>query len=104
MSTTEIIIVIGGLVLGYWVVSLFTAKAPSHVAPASLDPPWHQVLELSPDASLEDIRNAYRRLMGEYHPDKVASLGSELQALAERKSKQIGAAYQAALQQLGASA
>jgi DnaJ-domain-containing protein 1 len=32
--------------------------------------------------------------MTEYHPDKVASLGPELRALAEKKSKEINAAYE----------
>ena len=35
--------------------------------------------------------------MSEYHPDKVASLGKEIRELAERKSKEINAAYRDAL-------
>lgn len=39
------------------------------------------------------VRAAYKKMMREYHPDKVSGLGKELQALAEKKSKQINAAY-----------
>ncbi len=35
--------------------------------------------------------------MQEYHPDKVAHLGSELRRLAEHKAKEINAAYNALL-------
>lgn len=54
---------------------------------------WN-ILGLSGDITREDIRNAYRKAMSEYHPDKVASLGPELRALAEKKSKEINAAYE----------
>jgi hypothetical protein len=53
---------------------------------------WN-VLGLSGNITKEDIRKAYRKAMTEYHPDKVASLGPELRALAEKKSKEINAAY-----------
>lgn len=58
---------------------------------------WYTVLGLSSTASVEDIRASYRALMGQYHPDKVATLGLELRELAERKSKEIGAAYREAM-------
>jgi DnaJ-class molecular chaperone len=32
--------------------------------------------------------------MQEYHPDKVAHLGADIRALAERKAKEINEAYQ----------
>lgn len=53
---------------------------------------WN-ILGLSGNITKEDIRKAYRKAMTEYHPDKVASLGPELRALAEKKSKEINAAY-----------
>jgi DnaJ-class molecular chaperone len=60
-------------------------------------PHWSEVLEIAPDASVEEIREAYRRLISQYHPDKVASLGRELQELAETKSRDITSAYQEAV-------
>lgn len=110
MTVTEIAAIIGGLLLGYYLVSLITGRnnskptappfdrAEAPVSPSPSTPLWHQVLEIDPSASAPEIRTAYRRLISQYHPDKVASLGSELQALAERKSREIGAAYREGMQ------
>jgi DnaJ like chaperone protein len=45
-------------------------------------------------ASGKEIQSAYRARMQEYHPDKVAHLGDELQKLAHEKSQDIQRAYQ----------
>ena len=42
----------------------------------------------------ETIHTAYRARMNEYHPDKVAHLGEELQQLAHRKALEIQRAYE----------
>lgn len=34
---------------------------------------WLRTLELAPDATQEEIRKSYRRLMRKYHPDRWAS-------------------------------
>jgi DnaJ-domain-containing protein 1 len=57
-----------------------------------------QILGVSRDATEEEIRDAYRQQMREYHPDKVAHLGKELRELAERKAKEINIAYEELLQ------
>jgi hypothetical protein len=44
--------------------------------------------------TFDEIRRAYRERMKEYHPDKVAGLGSELRELAERKAKEINMAFE----------
>ena len=54
----------------------------------------YEVLGVSPGASREEIKAAYRELASQYHPDKVAHLGEELQALAEQRFKEIQNAYQ----------
>jgi DnaJ like chaperone protein len=51
------------------------------------------ILGVSPDASNEQIRSAYRKLAAQYHPDKVANLGEEFTAVAEEKFKLINEAY-----------
>ena len=38
--------------------------------------------------------SAYRKLVQQYHPDKVANLAPEFRELAERRMKEINAAYQ----------
>lgn len=54
----------------------------------------HQILGVSPGASPDEIKKAYKRLANLYHPDKVQHLGEEFQALAEERFKEIQAAYQ----------
>jgi DnaJ like chaperone protein len=54
------------------------------------------VLGVSQAAPFDEIRQAYRRRMSQYHPDKVATLGDELQALALRKTQAIEAAFRQA--------
>ena len=51
------------------------------------------VLGLRRGASRAEIHAAYRREMANYHPDKVAHLGRELQELAKRKAQSINQAY-----------
>jgi hypothetical protein len=60
---------------------------------------WSLVLDVSADASMEEIRAAYLMRISEYHPDKVAALGKEIREVAERKSKEINAAYSIALEE-----
>ncbi len=57
----------------------------------SFDP--YEVLGVPRSASREDIQAAYRARMQQYHPDKVAHLGEELQKLAHDKALQIQQAY-----------
>ena len=111
MNSNDILTIVGCLLLGYAVVHLVLRKptapqpapqpTPAPAARAAEPPNWCRVLELAPDASVEQIREAYRRLISQYHPDKVASLGRELRELAESKSKDIAIAYQEALQDRG---
>ncbi|MCB2205715.1 J domain-containing protein [bacterium] len=51
------------------------------------------VLGLTPDATEAEIKKAYRNLMRQYHPDRVATLGPDLQAAASKKSMEINEAY-----------
>ena len=106
MTGNELLAIVGCGLVGYGAVHLFLRDPPARPAarapaPEPAPPHWTTVLELPPDAGVEQIRDAYRRLIGQYHPDKVASLGRELQELAEAKSKEIALAYQAALMERG---
>lgn len=55
---------------------------------------WYRILGVREDAKREEIAAAYRRKVSEYHPDKVARMGAEIRAVAERKTQQINAAYE----------
>jgi hypothetical protein len=56
-----------------------------------MDP--YALLEVSPHASPEEIKIAYKRAVTRYHPDKVAHLGKEFQELAHKKLLAIQKAY-----------
>ena len=56
-----------------------------------MDP--YALLEVSPRATPEEIKTAYKRAVARYHPDKVAHLGKEFQELAHRKLLAIQKAY-----------
>ena len=70
---------------------------PSPTPPGSDEraPRPHAALGVDEDACAEDVRRAYQRKMREYHPDRVANAAPELRELAERRSKEINAAYDA---------
>ncbi len=53
----------------------------------------YEILGVSPTASQDEIKTAYRRLAGQYHPDKVSHLGKEFQTMAHLRFKEIQAAY-----------
>ena len=54
---------------------------------------WWKVLGVSEEATLEEINRHYRQAMRMYHPDKVAGMAPEIIALAERRTKELNAAF-----------
>ena len=53
----------------------------------------YRVFGLTEEASDAEIDLAYRRLIGQYHPDRVAGAAPELRQQAEAKARDINAAY-----------
>lgn len=53
----------------------------------------HRVLGVTEDASDAEIDQAYRRLISQYHPDKLVGVAEELRHEAEAKASEINAAY-----------
>ena len=52
----------------------------------------YKVLGVSPSATDDEVKKAYRRLALEHHPDKVAALGEDIRKAAEKKFQEINAA------------
>ncbi|HWO57712.1 MAG TPA: co-chaperone DjlA [bacterium] len=63
-------------------------------APCTEDP--YAVLQVSPSASDEEIKRAYRRLMSQHHPDKLLAQGmaEATVRLANEKTQEIRKAYE----------
>jgi len=53
----------------------------------------YKILEISKDATDEEVKKAYRRMATKYHPDKVAHLGPEVQKSAKEKFQKLNQAY-----------
>jgi DnaJ like chaperone protein len=52
------------------------------------------ILQISKEASDEEVKKAYKRMCIKYHPDKVAHLGNEAQQAAKEKFQEIANAYE----------
>ena len=55
------------------------------------------ILGLSPSASVDELRAAYKRLIKQYHPDRVHGMAPAFTRLAEAQTRRLNAAYQQAL-------
>ncbi|MBD9369630.1 DnaJ domain-containing protein [Xanthomonas sp. XNM01] len=53
----------------------------------------YRELGLTSDASDAEIDLAYRKLISQYHPDRMAGAAPELRAQAEQRARAINAAY-----------
>lgn len=59
------------------------------------DPNWaYTVLEITPSATNEEVKKAYRRMAMKYHPDKVANASEEIRMQATEKFRTINEAYE----------
>jgi DnaJ like chaperone protein len=52
----------------------------------------YKVLGVSPDATDDEVRKAYRKLALQHHPDRVATLGEDIRRAAEQKLQKINEA------------
>ena len=61
----------------------------------------YKILEIEPNATNEEVKKAYRKMAIKYHPDKVATLGEDVQKAAEEKFKAVNQAYEAICKERG---
>lgn len=61
----------------------------------------YRILEIDPGATDEEVKKAYRKMAVKYHPDKVATLGEDVQKAAEEKFKAVSQAYEAICRERG---
>ena len=61
----------------------------------------YRILEIDPSASNDEVKKAYRKMAIKYHPDKVATLGEDVQKAAEEKFKAVNQAYEAICMERG---
>jgi len=54
----------------------------------------YKILEVSPEASNDEIKKAYRTLAKKHHPDLVSNLGPDIQKAAHEKFGKINEAYE----------
>ena len=68
----------------------------SYTAPQDLTKKYCEVLGVSEDASMLEIKRAYRKLVKEYHPDKMSSesVPPEYIEFANKKIREINEAYE----------
>ena len=61
----------------------------------------YKILEITPDASNDEVKKAYRKMAVKYHPDKVSHLGQDIQEAAKKKFQELNAAYDAIKKERG---
>jgi hypothetical protein len=58
---------------------------------------WIKILGVSEAATVEDVKEAYKALIKQNHPDRVQGMSPAFKELAEAETKKINAAYRKAL-------
>lgn len=54
----------------------------------------YKILEITPEASDDEVKKAYRKMAMKYHPDKVSYLGDDFQKSAKEKFQKVNQAYE----------
>ena len=90
-----------GLLIGHlYDTGIFSSKLPpAPPATPAVDP--YATLGVSSSASDDEVEQAYRRRMSEYHPDRVANSAREIRDLAELRAREVNGAYETIKRQRG---
>lgn len=54
----------------------------------------YKILQITPDATNNEVKKAYREMAKKYHPDRVANLGDDIRKAAEAKFQSVNEAYE----------
>src|ERR1700733_8995560 len=79
------------------------AEAGADAAPgadtteAGADGAWHDVLGLPSSATIEQVKQAFKRLVKQNHPDRLHDMSPAWRTLAETETKRLNAAFRQAL-------
>lgn len=72
------------------------ASAPSVAVGQGADE-WFTILGVAPSATVEQVREAYKALIKQNHPDLVQDMSPAIRRFAETETKRLNVAYQEAL-------
>ena len=78
-------------VAGWMQMSASEVDSMLHLGGQTIDDDY-KVLGVTPQATDEELKKAYRKLALEHHPDRVAKLGDDVRRAAEKKFQEINAA------------
>ena len=75
-----------------------TQREPPRLTGFKLNSPAHEILGISPHATIKEIQKSYREMMKRYHPDKVGRPGSREWNDAQKIAEAINRAKEEMLQ------
>jgi len=113
MSVLAIVILVAAAALGYLLFFRRPSQSPGGGAAGPDSEPvfastdmtlqrrWHDVLGVSPSASVAELRAAYNKLNGGYAPEKLAALEGAARERAEMAAAELSLAYRRGLQVRG---
>ncbi|HEX7324420.1 MAG TPA: co-chaperone DjlA [Rhodanobacteraceae bacterium] len=74
--------------------SAYSSAQGYHAAARNSGPNPYAVLGVSRDDDARTIKRAYRKLISEYHPDRLGSMPEDLRKRAEQRASEINAAWE----------